>query len=752
MEKILNTIGRLKKQKRFYPRIEHIELLRGKKPEYGPAGGVCREIKLFLKEKNIKLYGHQCKAIDTLKQGKNLVITTPTASGKTLTFNIPVFQKLSEDTQACALYIYPTKALANDQLKKIKVMEKETGIGLKAEIYDGDTPKTRRPWIRKNSRLIISNPYQIHHILSWHYQWERFYRNIKYVVIDEAHQYRGVFGSNIALLLRRLRRIFDFYGASPQFIISTATLANPQEFAARLTGLEFEWVGEDNSPRGNKYFVLYNPYYDGVGYYSTHQETTDLLLALLGEGIQTLCFTVSRKMAELINRWAKGELKNRQSPLAQRITSYRAGYLPQERREIEEDIRSGRLLGITSTNALELGIDIGKLDAVIISGFPGTIISTWQQAGRAGRGTGESLVVLVAFQNPLDQYLMKHPGYFFKSSPENAIIDLANPYINAGQLMCASAELPIKEELDLKFFDKNSLTLLADFKQNGLMKKTQNGWIYCGKKYPSQMVSLDSLDSGQFQIICEGKVMETMSRVQAYREAHQGAVMLHRGQTYMVKQFNLDEQMITVEKKEVDYHTDALKNVDVSIIEKMAGQKKDGFSINLGKIRVVETFFGYKIIKYDKTIGSLSLDLPPLEFDTVGFWFTIPQNIKGILNDSGLDFSGGIHGIEHGMIALMPLMVMCDRWDIGGVSYPFYAPNQKPSIFIYDAYEGGIGLSEKAFELFEKLVLMTYELVRDCSCENGCPACIYSPKCGNENQPLDKQASEIILDVLRNLF
>ncbi len=750
MGKILDFLDRLKSEQRFSPRIEHVGVFSPKKPLYGEVPGLSKMLKAFLDEKNIKLYDHQCKAINILLEGKNLMITTPTASGKTLSFNIPVFEKLRDEPEACALYIYPAKALANDQLKKIKEMEKITGISLKAEIYDGDTPKSKRPRIRSNSRIILSNPYQIHHILSWHYQWERFYKNIKYVVIDEAHQYRGVFGSNIALLLRRMRRILDFYGSSPQFIISTATLANAREFASRLTGLEFDWIDQDSSPSGEKTFILYNPYYDCIGSYSAHQETTSLFCALIRGGIQTLCFTVSRKMAELINKWAGDALKG--SGLEKRITSYRAGYLPPERRKIEQDIRSGRLLGIISTNALELGIDIGSLDAVLISGFPGTIISTRQQAGRAGRGTGESLVILVAFQNPLDQYLMKHPSYLLEGAAENAVVDLTNPYINSGQLMCASAELPIREELDSKYFDSKALALLDEFGDNRLMRKTENGWIYCGKQYPSSLVSLESGQGDRFKIIWKGSILETMSTAQAYREAHKGAVMLHRGVTYLVKDFDLDKKLITVEKDDLDYYTDALNDVKVTILENIKEHKKEGFCISLGKIEVVENFFGYKTIKYDRVLSTDPLDLPPLEFDTIGLWFTIPDGIRLALNSQGMDFGGGLHGIEHGMIALMPLLVMCDRWDVGGVSYPFYAPNQKPSIFIYDAYKGGIGLSEKAFELFGRLATMAHELIRDCSCEHGCPACIYSPKCGNENQPLDKRASEKILEILQKLF
>jgi len=524
------------------------------------------------------------------------------------------------------------------------------------------------------------------------------------------------------------------------------------EFASKLTGLDFDWVGEDSTPRGKKYFMLYNPSYDRVGPLSVHQETTDLLLALLDQGIQTLCFTVSRKMAELIGKWAREALENKNGPLAERITAYRAGYLARERREIEQGIRDGRLLGIISTNALELGMDIGRLDAVIMSGFPGTIISTWQQAGRAGRGTGESMVILVAFENPLDQYLVKHPAYFFESSPEHAVIDLTNPYISAGQLMCASAELPIRKDLDEPYFGKRSLKLLEDFSNRGLMKKTPHGWIYCGKDYPSSKVHLENAYGDQFKVVCAGRILETMSLVQVYREAYPGAVMLHRGETYIVNSLDMAQGLVDVQKKDVDYYTTVRKDVHIDINQEIKTQKKGDFSLFMGQISVKETYFAYKVIKYDRVLDTVSLHLPPLEFHTVGLWFTIPEKLQQELVRSGLDFGGGLHGIEHAMIALMPLVVMCDRWDVGGVSYPFYSPNQKPTIFIYDAYQGGIGLSEKAFELFGKLTVMTHELVKDCGCTAGCPACIYSPKCGNENQPLDKKASEIILAYLQKLF
>ncbi|MGQ9816933.1 MAG: DEAD/DEAH box helicase, partial [bacterium] len=396
VERIVNT---LKRNSRYKDRVEHIELLPPKEPIYGKLKrDLSHNIKDYLLKKNIKLYKHQCDAIEALTTGKNIIITTPTASGKTLAFNIPVFEKLDKDKHATALYLYPTKALSNDQLKVIKELEILSGINVNPNIYDGDTPPDKRPKIRETSRIIISNPYELHQLLPWHYKWQEFISNLKFVVIDEAHRYRGVFGSNVAFLMRRLRRICSFYGSNPQFILSTATLANPVEFGKKLIGVDFVLIADDGSPKGKKYFIFYNPYYDGVGTLSTHQETKDLFLFFVKNNLQTLCFTVSRKMAELIALWSKTDVKESDPYLVDKITAYRAGYLPEERREIENAFKNKILMGLTSTNALELGIDIGSLDCVIISGFPGTIISTWQQAGRAGRGVDDAVAILVAFQ------------------------------------------------------------------------------------------------------------------------------------------------------------------------------------------------------------------------------------------------------------------------------------------------------------------------------------------------------------------
>ena len=383
-------------------------------PRYGTLSTPLPDIlTAYLDQNHIQLYSHQCDAIDHIRSGKNAIITTPTASGKTLTFNIPVFERIHIDPDARALYLYPTKALSNDQYATLSQIAQFTGIPAKPAIYDGDTPQSKRAAIREHSRIIVSNPHELHQVLSWHAKWSPFLSNLRFVIIDEAHRYRGVFGSNISLLIRRLIRLSRHYGADPQFILSTATLANPTEFATRLTGKPFEMVSDDGSPHGRKHFVLYNPYYDGVGERSTHQETKDLLISCVKGDLQTLCFTGSRKMTELVTVWAREDARRTSTRLAESISAYRAGYLPEERRGIERQLKDGLLKGIVSTNALELGIDIGSLDAVIISGYPGTIMSTRKQAGRAGRKGGESLAVLVAQADPLDQVLHAPPGPIF---------------------------------------------------------------------------------------------------------------------------------------------------------------------------------------------------------------------------------------------------------------------------------------------------------------------------------------------------
>lgn len=738
---VKTLLSRLTGDPYFSKRISFIKHLQARSPVYGELDGALPP-SLSSCLKDIRLYRHQCLAINSARAGKNIILTTPTASGKSLAFNIPVFESLHYDHQATALYLYPTKALSNDQLKTIRELESTSGIRVYPEIYDGDTASGRRPGIRDRSRIIISNPFELHQVLPWHYKWQRFLGNLKYVVIDEAHHYRGVFGSNVAFLIRRLRRICSYYGAQPQFILSSATIANSLNFAQELTGLPFELIDDDGSPKGNKFFVLYNPFCDNARKPSSHQETKRLLVEALNQNLNVLCFTASRKMAELLAFWIRNEMAEQ----AGLVSAYRAGYLPDERRRIENGLKQGELKIVTTTNALELGIDIGSLDAVIISGYPGSVVSTWQQAGRAGRGDSDAIAVLVAFQDPLDQYFMNHPGIFFGNSFEHAIISLSNPYIRSGHVLCAASELPLLPKSDLAFFGDGLNDLVESFVQELLLRQTRSGYVYAGKTRPVDLVSLEAFSSEMFKVVCDGKVIETMDRARAFREAHDGAVLLHQGETYLVQSLNLNEATVYVKQTEVDYFTEPIKSTNIEVLDKREQKDVGCFRVTLGSVVVNEQYTGYRTRKYDSVIGFSQLNLPPSNFKTMAVWFTVPVQIKKMIMEQQRDFSGGLHGIEHAMIGIIPFRVMCDRRDIGGVSVPFHYDTRAATVFIYDGYEGGIGLAEKAFALFSEIVRMTYELVRNCQCEDGCPGCIISPKCGNDNQPLDKKATELILE------
>ena len=742
---IESALEALRQSPRFRDRIAHIEVLPAREPEYGELGKpLPAALSRYLDARGIRLYSHQCGAVEALRAGRNVILCTPTASGKTLGFDLPVFETLARDRRAAALFVYPTKALSNDQLKVFREMERVTGIRADAAVYDGDTPVSRRGRIREISRIILTNPHELHHVLPWHSKWERFFRNLRYVVFDEAHRYRGVFGSNVAFVIRRLRRIARFYGASPSFVLSTATLANPQEFGEKLAGLPFDVISGDGSPRGGKTFLFYNPFFDGAGALSPHQETRDLFLYFVKRGLQTLCFTASRRMAELIALWSK-EATKAGSALSGQIAAYRAGYLPQERREIEDALKRGLLTGVTSTNALEVGIDIGSLDCVIISGYPGTVLATWQQAGRSGRRNREALAVLVAFQDPLDQYLMKHPGSFFGKPHEQAIIDLANPYILSGQLLCAVAELPFDAGREDTLPGEASAGLLPELAAEGLVKETPHGWVYTGRGRPVEAVGLDHIARDAYRITCEGALLETMDVSQACREAHLGAVLLHQGESYVVRRFDAENRLVEVERRDVDYYTRAIKAVDLEILGTKDMRRMGRMIFCLGELEVTETTLGYKVIRDDQVAAREDLELPPLRFPTTGLWFTIPDELRRAIHDRGLSFGGALHALEHAMIAILPFEILCDRWDIGGLSTPGHPGTGEPTIFLYDGHEGGIGLTEKAQGLMDRVARLTLELIRDCPCETGCPACILSPKCGNDNRPMDKQGALLLL-------
>lgn len=749
VKKVLNQL----KSSDFGYKIKHIETIEPSPAHYGIIDDLPDNIQKYLDNILIKPYEHQAKATELIREGKNILITTPTASGKTLSFNLPIIESLSQDPDATALYIYPAKALTNDQLRVLRHFEESCDLDLKPNIYDGDTPKDLRPWIKENSRIILTNPYMLHLILSWHHQWARFYRNLKYIVIDEAHHYRGVFGSNVAFLIRRLRRICNYYGSDPQFILSSATLANPDEFSEKLVGKKFELIDKDTSPSGRKYFVLYNPYIK-QGELSTHQETKNLFQYLVLNNLQTLCFTISRRMAELIAMWSKKELNESRPDLVEKITAYRAGYLAKDRRNIENDLKSGELVGVTCTNALELGVDIGSLDAVIISGYPGTMISTWQQAGRAGRGENDSMVIMVSFENPLDQYLMNHPDFIFSKTHENAVINLQNEKIINSHLLCAVSELPLTSSELNEYFVENG-SFLYDLEEKGIIKKSKEGWIYIGRKSPAFETNLDEISEITFKVMHNNQLLEQMDRSHAYMEAHKGAVLINQGQTYIVDDFDDKRRLITVKKMDVDYHTQAMSESDIKIIKQIEKRSIGDFDVFYGDLEVTQTFLKYKMMLYGKVLSVHELDLSPIKYKTKGLWFTFPGAIIDILEKSytGTDiFAGSLHGAEHALIAMFPLLVLCDRYDIGGLSTTYHPETGKATIFIHDAYENGIGLTEKAVELMEKLIEVTCDMVKKCDCVNGCPSCIYSPKCGNDNKPLNKHGTIFILEAIKTLM
>lgn len=753
-----SPIDAFKNDVRFRDYIAHVETIPAKKASFKKIPDLNSRIVDYLNFKEMKLYEHQADTYEAIKRDENVILTTTTASGKTLAFNLPIMESLIEDEKATALYIYPAKALSNDQLNVLKELESDLDIKINPHTYDGDTPKSQRYNIRQKSRVILTNPYQLHLILSWHHQWERFYSNLKYIVIDEAHYYRGVFGSNVAFLIRRLKRIANFYGANPQFILSSATLANPLELANKLTGEEFTLVDNDTSPSGEKDFILFNPFKNyrnsaTSSAPSIHVVTADIFRYLMLKNIQTLCFTVSRKITELIAMWSKKDAKLTDGKLDNtRIAAYRAGYRPEERREIEDGLKSRKYLGVTCTNALELGIDIGSLDAVIISGFPGTMMSTWQQSGRAGRSNQKSLAILLAFENQLDQYYMNNPKVFFDKPQEKAIIDLSNPILQEAHLLCAANELPLKKGEALKYFNIDDNVLDDLVSKDDLYLSRAGNYTYKYDDNPAFDHSLDQISSEEFKVMNNGRLLETMERSQVYREAHEGAILINKGETYTVDNINLKSGYVNVSKKNVDYHTMVLNDTEVNIVSHEFKKKYGDLTIHFGEVNVKKDYYKYKKMQHSRVLGMYNLNLPPLKFKTKGLWFTIPKKVKDDLKklypDEEEVFEGGLHGAEHALIGLFPLQVICDRFDIGGLSTPYHKDTEEATIFIYDGYEGGIGICEKAVDVFVELLKSTLDLIKGCKCRNGCPSCIYSPKCGNDNKPLHKKATEYILQYM----
>jgi DEAD/DEAH box helicase domain-containing protein len=692
------------------------------------------------------LYVHQSDAWEATRRGENVIVTTGTASGKTLAFNLPVLDELAREPKSRALYLYPTKALAQDQLRTIQALKVPK---VRAAIYDGDTETERRWQIRKWANLILTNPDMLHiGVLPHHDRWGDVLQNLRYVVVDEAHVYRGVFGSHVANVLRRLRRAAAMYGAEPQFVLASATIANPGELAHRLLGVDATVIGSDAAPRAERTTLLWNPPLldEELGVRASALGDASRLLATFAQrGLRTICFAKSRKAAELIHRFAVQRLDDPE--LRARLAPYRAGYTPAQRREIERRLVEGDLLGVSATDALELGIDIGLLDCAISVGFPGTVASLRQQWGRAGR-RGHGLAVLIASEDALDQYFMREPETLLNRRVEAAILDHANPRVLDGHVRAAAFEAPI-DEADRATLGDAALERAAVLPE---LQLTPRGYVWAGKDYPAARVPLRSASPDAFTVVdvATGTLLGLVETARAYSTIHEGAVYLHLGETYLVRELDLVAQRALVEPFNGDWYTQVKKETMTEIAEPLRTERRLGMDVTFGRVLVTEQVVAYqrKSIRDQATIDLNPLDLPQTEFETEAVWYLPePAHLRGLEHEPRL--LGTLHAAEHAMIAILPLWAMCDRWDIGGLSTNIHPQTGRPTIFVYDGHSGGVGITERGFAVFEGWVEDTAKMLAGCPCEHGCPSCVQSPKCGNLNEPLDKHGA---LTLLRRLL
>jgi DEAD/DEAH box helicase domain-containing protein len=687
------------------------------------------------------LYVHQREAFDAAARGEHVILATGTASGKSLGFNLPVLDAVAREPKTRALYLYPTKALAQDQARALAELR---APNVRAAIYDGDTPGERRWQIRKWANVILTNPDMLHlGVLPHHDRWADVLHNLRYVVVDEAHVYRGVFGSHVGNVLRRLRRLAQIYGAEPQFLFASATIANPGELAHGLAGIDATVVDDDAAPRAERTILLWNPELLDAGLglrASALGDASRLMAELVSRGLRTICFAKSRKAAELIHKFT---VERVDGPTGKRLAPYRAGYTPAQRRDIERRLVEGELLGVSATDALELGIDIGLLDCAISVGFPGTVASLRQQWGRAGR-RGHGLAVLVASEDALDQYFVREPETLLDRKVEAAILDHSNPRVLDGHVRAAAFEAPIDES------DRSTLGAEALERAPLLpeLKETKRGYVWAGKDYPAGRFGLRSTTPDTFAVVeaQTGTILGIVERERAYSTVHEGAVYLHLGESYLVRELDLQARTALVTPYTGDYYTQAKKETNTAIEETLRREQRNGLDLHFGRISVTERVIAYqkKSIRDSSTLETVDLDLPETSFETEAIWYLPePEQLEGLEKMPKL--LGTLHAAEHAMIAILPLWAMCDRWDIGGLSTNIHFQTDRPTVFIYDGHAGGVGITERGFETFEGWVEDTARMVEGCPCSDGCPSCVQSPKCGNLNEMLDKEGALTLL-------
>lgn len=707
---------------------------------------------------------HQTEAAETAWAGENVVVATGTASGKSLTYQLPVLSALQLDNQACALYLAPTKALGNDQLQTVTELDL---AGIRPARYDGDTPHAERDWARAHGRWLFSNPDMLHRgILPNHTRWAGFLRGLKYVVLDECHSYRGLFGSHVALLLRRLRRVTRHYGADPVFLLASATTAAPAEFAAELCGATCVPITGDTSPRGARTVALCEPPLqpDTTGENeapvrrSAGSEAARVLAELAVEGARTLVFVRSRQSAEITALTAQRTLTEVDPDLATKVAAYRGGLLPEERRQLEAALTSGELLGAATTSALELGVDITGLDAVVVAGYPGTLASFWQQAGRAGRAASEALVVFIARDDPMDTYLANHPAAMLHRPVEATVIDSANRYVLAPQLACAAAELPITAGELAELGGTAAREVLDELVASKTLRRRNSGWYWTSRNGPQPHVDIRGSGGEQVAIVeaDTARLLGTVDPAAACSTIYPGAVYLHQGASYVIDELDLDEALAMAHHEAPEWTTSPQEVTDISVLRVLRHEDHGSVRVSLGEVATRSRVVGYlRKRPTGEVIDQCPLELPEQVLHTRAAWYTISaETLETVCRTPGgsgvgpARLPGALHAAEHAAIGLLPLFATCDRWDIGGVSTALHGDTGEATVFVHDGYPGGAGYADRGYAAIAPWLAATREAIVACECPAGCPSCVQSPKCGNGNEPLDKAGAVTVLDVV----
>jgi DEAD/DEAH box helicase domain-containing protein len=737
-------IHRLLTHRSISTMVAHHREVPGREAEYAePERPLPPSIEQSLASRGIdRLYTHQARALDEARRGNDVLAVTPTASGKTLIFALPVLEEILRNPGSRALFLYPTKALAQDQVAALR----QLALGAvplnppRFEIYDGDTPTHVRRKIKADPPdVLISNPDMLHFgILAYHRDWERFLKDLRWIVLDELHVYRGVFGAHVHHILRRLERICSRAGARPRYVAASATVGNPGEFTHLLTGREFSVVEASGAPRAARHVVFLNP--AGISPYTA---AVRVVSEAAGAGMRTIAFTKARRVTELLHTW----ISMQDPDLAGKVAPYRAGYLPEERRRIETRLFRGDLMAVLTTSALELGIDVGDLDVCVLVGYPGSLMSAWQRIGRVGRTDREAAVVMIAMPDALDQYVVAHPDLFFGKEFERAVLDPWNPLLAGSHLVCAAAEEPLEKQ-DLEGDGKAAALVTTLVGESRLVEDAGGTRWYSLRRRPQRDVHVRSAGTPYtIEEAASGKVLGTVDGMRVYHECHPEAIYLHGGTSFLVRELDEDRRRVTVERARVDYYTVVLGEKETEILERLDCREVGGHRIGLGRLKVTVHIRGYqkKRLFGGETISEHPLTAPPLIFETVGFWIELPGGWPAAFTALSLHFMGGIHAVEHATIGLFPLLAIADRGDVGGISYTGHPQTGCPAVFVYDAVPGGAGLAVQGFRDLDSLLRRTLDHVASCSCDEGCPACIHSPKCGNGNKPLDKEACLLVL-------